>query len=209
MRKPLNVKDEVLAGARRAGFRRVGESFLPTRHGKFTATAYQDQAGKDHLALRMGVLTGEPPLLRIHSQCLTGDILGSLRCDCGDQLQMALRRISDNGRGLLIYLQQEGRGIGLGNKIRAYALQDEGLDTVEANHRLGFDADLRDFQTAVDILKDLRINAVRLMTNNPRKVRDLETGGVSVVERIPLLAPNHAERQHYIATKAGKMGHIF
>lgn len=189
-------------------FRRAGQSLLPTTYGKFVAVAYQDDVGKDHLLLRMGDLGGEPPLLRVHSQCLTGDILGSLRCDCGDQLNMAMERIGRERRGLLIYLCQEGRGIGLANKIRAYALQDDGLDTVEANLKLGFDADLRDFGVAARILCDQGISRVRLMTNNPNKVRDLQDGGVDVVERIPLLAPNHDERQHYIATKADKLGHM-
>lgn len=189
-------------------FRRVGQSLLPTSYGRFDAIAYKDNTGKDHLLLRMGDGNGEPPLLRIHSQCLTGDILGSLRCDCGDQLHMAMERIGQERRGLLIYLCQEGRGIGLANKIRAYALQDNGLDTVEANLKLGFDADLRDFGVAAQILCDQGISRVRLMTNNPNKVRDLEEGGVDVVERLPLLAPNHDERQHYIATKADKLGHM-
>lgn len=187
---------------------RLGSAQLPTRYGRFEVTAYRDSQGREHLLLYLGDLDADPPLVRLHSECLTGDVLGSLRCDCGEQLQIAMHRIAQEGRGALLYLRQEGRGIGLANKIRAYALQDQGLDTVEANICLGFPPDLRSFAVAAAILRDQGINAVRLMTNNPRKVADLEANQIYVVERIPHQVKARAENQHYLQTKAQKLEHM-
>ena len=182
---------------------------LPTKHGTFQVHAYTDQQNREHLALTLGNLQTEPPLARLHSQCVTGDLLGSLRCDCGDQLDAALARIAQEKQGVLIYLQQEGRGIGLANKIRAYALQDEGMDTVEANVALGFPADGRDFAVAAAILQDLGITAVRLMTNNPTKTPALKKHGIDVTEQVPHQHGIRAENQFYLQTKAKKLAHAF
>ena len=154
------------------------------------------------------VSNGEPVLMRVHSECLTGDALFSLRCDCGEQLQAALAAIAKEGRGALLYLRQEGRGIGLLNKIKAYKLQDEGADTVEANEALGFGADMRDYSICKPILEHLHISSVRLMTNNPRKVVALEKYGLEVAERLSLETPSNPHNKHYLATKAGKLGHL-
>src|SRR3954463_7399053 len=159
------------------------------------------------LALVMGDLTGRAPLVRIHSQCFTGEVLGSLRCDCNDQLEMAMRVIAEEGRGLVIYDYQEGRGIGLMAKLQAYELQDAGIDTIEANHALGFKADFRDFSLAAAILHDLRLPRVRLLTNNPRKVRALSEGGIEIVERLPCEVGPTAHSLAYLQTKKQKMGH--
>jgi GTP cyclohydrolase II len=171
---------------------------------------FEDTAnGKEHLVLTMGdVGSGEPVLLRVHSECLTGDALFSMRCDCGSQLQAALQKISEEGRGALLYLRQEGRGIGLLNKIKAYKLQDQGADTVEANERLGFGADMRNYNICKAMLEHLKIQEVRLMTNNPRKVKALEDQGIAVVERIPLQTGQNPHNAKYLATKAGKLGHL-
>ncbi len=158
--------------------------------------------------LAMGDLSGEPPLIRLHSECLTGDALYSLRCDCGAQLEGALERIAAEGRGAVLYLRQEGRGIGLGNKIRAYALQDDGADTVEANHQLGFPADARDFGLAVELLRHLGLGRIRLMTNNPRKLDQLREAGVEIVARVPLNPGLNPHNEAYLATKARKLGHM-
>ena len=167
------------------------------------------ETGKEHVALTLGdVGDGEPVLTRIHSECLTGDALFSLRCDCGEQLHTALMAIATEGRGALLYLRQEGRGIGLINKIKAYRLQDAGADTVEANEALGFGADLRDYSICKPMLDHLGIRKLRLMTNNPRKVEAMEELGMSVVERIPLETPHNPHNQKYLATKAGKLGHL-
>lgn len=155
-----------------------------------------------------GDITQQPILTRIHSECLTGDALFSLRCDCGFQLQAALQQIAKTGNGVLLYHRQEGRNIGLLNKIRAYALQDEGLDTVEANHQLGFAADERDFTICADMLKLLNIDQIKLLTNNPEKIRVLEQAGIKIVERIPLEVGENPNNEHYLETKAQKMGHI-
>jgi 3,4-dihydroxy 2-butanone 4-phosphate synthase/GTP cyclohydrolase II len=161
------------------------------------------------VALVRGEVAGdEPVVVRIHSQCLTGDVFGSLRCDCGDQLQQAFVQIAREERGVLIYLRQEGRGIGLGNKIRAYALQDRGRDTVQANLDLGFKEDLRDYGIAAQILRELGVSRVRLLTNNPRKIAGLEVYGVKVVERIPLETPPRDSNIHYLRTKQIKLGHL-
>lgn len=184
---------------------------LPTRWGEFRIHGFDDPfTNKEHIALTMGdVSDGEPVLLRIHSECLTGDALHSLRCDCGAQLEAAMRQVSETGRGVILYLRQEGRGIGLLNKIKAYRLQDEGADTVEANERLGFGADMRDYSMCESMLRHLHITRVRLMTNNPRKVAALEAMGVEVVERLPLQYGSNPHNAHYLATKAGKLGHMF
>ncbi|MCX2982780.1 GTP cyclohydrolase II [Halieaceae bacterium IMCC14734] len=190
--------------------RYVQSSRLPTKWGAFDMHGFEDiSAEKEHVVLTLGdVSNGEPVLMRVHSECLTGDALFSLRCDCGAQLQAALAAIAKEGRGALLYLRQEGRGIGLLNKIKAYKLQDEGADTVEANEALGFGADMRDYSICKPILDHLHINSVRLMTNNPRKVAALEKIGVDVVERLSLETPSNPHNEHYLATKAGKLGHL-
>jgi len=183
---------------------------LPTTHGVFRAVVYHELAtGADHLALVAGTPgeTGRAPLARLHSECLTGDALGSTRCDCGPQLDAALDAIAGAG-GVIVYLRQEGRGIGLANKIRAYALQDEGLDTLDANLALGLPADARDYGVGAAILRDLGIEAVRLLTNNPAKVAGLEAHGVRVVTREPLLVGVSPENVRYLETKARRMGHL-
>ena len=188
----------------------IAASRLPTPWATFTMHGFEDEAtGKDHIALTLGeVGDGEPVLGRVHSECLTGDVLGSLRCDCGGQLQSAMRMIDRAGKGLLLYMRQEGRGIGLANKIRAYALQDQGKDTVEANHALGFAADMRDFKIGAHILFDLGARKVRLITNNPEKVKALEDYGLSVTERVAIdIAPREANRR-YLDTKRSKFGHL-
>jgi len=189
---------------------RVATTSLPTRHGSFRALLYHSQVdNKHHLALVRGeVATGEPVLVRVHSECLTGDALGSLRCDCGAQLDRALAIIAAEGRGVLLYIRQEGRGIGLANKIRAYELQDQGFDTVEANERLGFKPDLRDYGVGAQILVDLGVSSLRLMTNNPRKIVGLEGYGLRVAERVPLVIPPSAANRGYLATKRKKLGHL-
>ncbi|HEX9016107.1 MAG TPA: bifunctional 3,4-dihydroxy-2-butanone-4-phosphate synthase/GTP cyclohydrolase II [Chloroflexota bacterium] len=190
--------------------RRVAEAKLPTRLGDFRLLAYESLVDKgEHLALVMGdVRDGDPPLVRVHSECLTGDVLGSLRCDCGDQLQLAMEKISEEGRGVLLYLRQEGRGIGLHNKVRAYELQDGGLDTVEANCRLGFPPDKRDYGIGAQILADIGLSRIRLMTNNPLKLVGLEGFGLEISERVPLVSEPGPVNRHYLLTKQEKMGHL-
>jgi len=182
---------------------------LPTKYGNFTAMAFINDVDKyEHIALVKGEIDPETPtLVRVHSECLTGDTLGSLRCDCGDQLQVALRMIEAEGRGILLYLHQEGRGIGLLNKLKAYELQDQGKDTVEANEALGFPADMRDYGIGAQILANLGVRKMRLMTNNPKKMVALEGYGLSVVERVPLEIPPTPENLYYMQTKSQKMGH--
>ncbi|MEW5723563.1 MAG: bifunctional 3,4-dihydroxy-2-butanone-4-phosphate synthase/GTP cyclohydrolase II [Thermodesulfobacteriota bacterium] len=188
---------------------RVAEAHLPTYYGEFMAYAYTNNVDPyEHVALVKGeIRTEEPVLVRVHSECLTGDTLGSLRCDCGDQLKAALRRINEEGRGVLLYIHQEGRGIGLINKLKAYELQDEGLDTVQANEALGFKPDLRDYGIGAQILRDLGVAKMRLMTNNPKKMIGLEGYGLTVVERVPIEVPPHPENIEYMRTKCFKMGH--
>ena len=188
----------------------VASSKLPTPWGTFTMVGFEDESsGKEHVALVYGdVAGGSAVLARVHSECLTGDALFSLRCDCGFQLQEALKRISEEGTGVLLYLRQEGRGIGLLNKIRAYHLQDGGADTVEANERLGFAADMRDYSMCLPMLEHLGVEQVRLMTNNPRKVKALEQYGVPVSERVPLQVGKNRHNEQYLATKMGKLGHM-
>lgn len=183
---------------------------LPTPWAQFTLHAFVEHAtGKEHLAMVLGDIgNGEPVLARVHSECLTGDVLFSQRCDCGAQLEGALKRIAEEGRGVLLYLRQEGRGIGLGNKIRAYALQDRGADTVEANHQLGFPADAREYGLAIELLKELKLCRIRLMTNNPRKLDALVRDGIEVVERVPLEIGRNPHNEAYLATKVAKLGHL-
>lgn len=189
----------------------VQSSRLPTTWGNFIMHGFEDvQANKEHVVLTMGDFgDGAPVLARVHSECLTGDALFSLRCDCGNQLQAALRAIAAEGRGALFYLRQEGRGIGLLNKIRAYRLQDAGADTVEANERLGFGPDMRDYSILGPMFAHLKISAVRLMTNNPRKVSALSELGVAVSERVPLETASNPHNEQYLRTKGAKLGHLF
>ena len=190
---------------------RVGRSTIQTPVGEFEAIAYRSEVDPyEHVALVRGDVAGdEPVIVRIHSQCLTGDVFGSLRCDCGDQLQQAFVRIAREGRGILVYMRQEGRGIGLGNKIRAYALQDKGRDTVQANLDLGFKEDLRDYGIAAQMLRELGASKVRLLTNNPRKIAGLQRYGIQVLERIALEATPHDDNIEYLRTKREKLGHFF
>jgi len=190
---------------------RSGQSRLPTRHGPFSAYAYrlEDQL-TEHLALIMGEVKGEAPLVRIHSECLTGDVFGSRRCDCGPQLDLAMQKIAAEQRGIVIYLRgHEGRGIGLSHKLRAYQLQDSGLDTVDANIQLGFEVDLRDYGPALAILADLGVYRFRLMTNSPHKMQKLAQAPFEIVERVPLLTPDDEESRHYRETKRDRLGHYF
>jgi 3,4-dihydroxy 2-butanone 4-phosphate synthase/GTP cyclohydrolase II len=196
--------------SRERAFGRLAETVLPTERGMFRVVAYGDDPDRDvDLALVLGDLDEpEPVLVRIHSECLTGDVFGSQRCDCGEQLNLALDQIGTEGCGVLLYLRQEGRGIGLLNKLRAYHLQDDGLDTVEANLELGFPADRRDYGRAAAMLRDLGISRVRLMTNNPEKVAGLTSRSIDVVERVPLVIPATVQNGHYLEVKQRKMGHL-
>ena len=189
---------------------RVADAKLPTRYGDFVTVAYSSVVDADeHIALVMGVIDpDEPTLVRVHSQCTTGDIFGSLRCDCGPQMDMALEAIATEGKGVFLYMRQEGRGIGLHNKIKAYALQDNGLDTVEANAELGFAPDLRWYGIGAQILADLGVRKIRLLTNNPKKVVGLEAYGLELIDRVPVLVPPNPENQYYLDTKRSKMGHM-
>jgi len=190
--------------------RRASQAPLPTQYGKFTAVAYENDIDKNqHVALVMGSWKpGEPVLVRVHSKCLTGDVFGSARCDCGPQLHAALRQIARTGKGVLLYLDQEGRGIGLVNKLKAYNLQDQGLDTAEANVRLGFKPDLRDYGIGAQILRELGVGKMRLLTNNPKKIVGLEGYGLEVVERVPIETPPSRGNRAYLRTKRDKMGHL-
>ena len=189
----------------------VASSKLPTPMGEFGLHGFEDpDTGQEHVAITLGDVTdGDVVLCRVHSECLTGDALFSMRCDCGPQLQTALQRISKEGRGIVLYLRQEGRGIGLINKIRAYDLQDHGADTVEANERLGFDADLRDYTICKSMFAHFQIDRIRLMTNNPVKVNALTKLGIEIVERVSLETGHNNHNARYLATKAGKLGHLF
>ena len=190
--------------------RRVAEAKLPTQYGEFTLIAYRSITDPDeHVALIKGDISGdEAVLVRVHSECLTGDVFHSLRCDCGEQVGLAMKSIAGEGKGVLLYMRQEGRGIGLHNKVRAYALQDGGADTVEANEMLGFPPDLRDYGIGAQIMADLGLRSVRLLTNNPKKVVGLKGYGLEVVETIPLIVPPNPYSRHYLETKKNKMGHL-
>jgi len=189
---------------------KVAEARLPTRHGKFKAIAYKSFVDQgEHIALSMGEWEpDEPVLVRIHSECLTGDVFGSIRCDCGEQIELALDIIAKEGTGVFLYMRQEGRGIGLHNKIKAYSLQDTGLDTIEANQTLGFEPDLRHYGVGAQILQDLGISRLRLLTNNPRKVAGLSGFDLEIVDRVPVEASVNDENRRYMTTKKARMGHI-
>jgi GTP cyclohydrolase II len=195
--------------------RKIAEADFPSRFGQFRIFGFEGKRPgaemEEAVALKLGTLSSEAgaPLVRIHSQCLTGDVFHSLRCDCRAQLELALDQIVAEGRGLLIYENQEGRGIGLMNKLRAYELQDHGLDTVEANERLGFEADLRDYAIPAAILKWFGVDQVRLLSNNPDKIEALEAAGIRVVERAPIIVPPLATTAQYLRTKKEKLGHLF
>jgi 3,4-dihydroxy 2-butanone 4-phosphate synthase/GTP cyclohydrolase II len=190
--------------------RRAAEAKLPTRHGSFTSIVYENDVDNfQHMALVKGDVSGdEPVLVRVHSECMTGDIFGSARCDCGEQLHEAMHMIEEEGKGVIVYLHQEGRGIGIVNKIKAYALQDDGRDTVEANEELGFDADLRDYGIGAQILVDLGIKNLKLMTNNPKKIVGIEGYGLSVTDRVPIVIEAGPDNEKYLSTKQEKMGHM-
>jgi GTP cyclohydrolase II len=190
---------------------KIAEANFPSRFGLFRIYGFEGRTGdiiEECVALKMGDIDGDPPLVRIHSQCLTGDVFHSLRCDCRAQLELALETIGREGRGLLIYENQEGRGIGLMNKLRAYELQDHGADTVEANEQLGFEADLRGYKLPGAILRYFGLQAVRLMSNNPEKIEALEKAGVAVTERVPCLVAPMDSTDDYMRTKKEKMGHL-
>ena len=194
---------------------KIAEADFPTRWGKFRILGFEGNFGDGErrketaVALVMGDVHSTPPVVRIHSQCLTGDVFGSLRCDCRQQLEMALSMISAQGSGVLVYEQQEGRGIGLMAKLQAYELQDKGLDTVEANEKLGYAADCREYRLPTEVLKALGVTSVRLLSNNPDKVSALEDAGIHVVERIPCEVEPHSTFENYLKTKKEKMGHLF
>jgi GTP cyclohydrolase II len=193
-----------------AALQRLSSARLPTVHGEFVAHVYRSADGVEHMALVKGDVAGKPDVLaRLHSECLTGDVFGSLRCDCGEQLAHALDMIEAEGFGVLVYLRgHEGRGIGLVNKIRAYALQDQGHDTVDANRELGLPIDARRYDAGIGILRDLRVASVRLMSNNPRKVAALAASGIPVTERVPLAIAPNPENEKYLAAKRTRMGHL-
>lgn len=188
---------------------RSAEARLPTRYGTFKLIVYATPDAREHMALTVGrIEDGEPVIVRLHSECATGDIFGSCRCDCGEQLQDSLHFLQEQGRGVILYMRQEGRGIGLTNKIRAYAIQDQGYDTVEANHVLGLPEDMRDYGDAAGMLVDLGVQRIYLMTNNPSKIEGLGHHGVEVLERLPLQVQPNPHNLAYLQTKQEKMGHL-
>ena len=189
---------------------RVAEARLPTNYGEFTAVSYRSIVDRDeHVALVKGdIVPGEPTLVRVHSECLTGDVFDSVRCDCGDQMAQALHDIEAEGKGIFLYMRQEGRGIGIHNKLKAYALQDTGLDTVEANLQLGFAPDLRHYGVGAQILVDLGVRKMRLLTNNPKKVVGLDSFGLDIVERVPIITRSTEHNRRYLATKQSRLGHM-
>jgi 3,4-dihydroxy 2-butanone 4-phosphate synthase/GTP cyclohydrolase II len=189
---------------------RAAEANMPTKYGDFRMVGYVNKLnGEHHVALVKGDVTdGEPVLARVHSECLTGDAFGSIRCDCGEQYAEAVKRIEEEGRGILLYMRQEGRGSGLINKIKAYDLQDQGMDTVEANEALGFNADLRDYGIGAQILKDLGVQKLKLMTNNPKKLLGLEGHGIELTERVEIQMNHNEKNAYYLKTKKAKLGHM-
>jgi 3,4-dihydroxy 2-butanone 4-phosphate synthase/GTP cyclohydrolase II len=202
------VRARIRVALGKSEVRAVAKAQLPTEFGNFEIHAYDDSEQKTHIALVLGETgDGKGVLVRIHSSCLTGDVFHSARCDCGPQLHSAMERIAAEGRGVILYLNQEGRGIGLANKIRAYALQDQGYDTVEANERLGFKADQRDYGMGVQILRELGIRSMRLLSNNPRKLVGIEGYGLSVSEWVPIEIPASDSTRRYLKTKKDKLGH--
>ena len=204
------VRTRIRAALGRPRVRAVATAQLPTEFGDFEIHAYDDLTDrKTHIALVLGEIgDGKGVLVRIHSSCLTGDVFHSARCDCGPQLHAAMERVSAEGRGIILYLNQEGRGIGLANKIRAYALQDQGYDTVEANERLGFGADQREYGLGVEILRGLGVKSMRMLTNNPRKLAGVENHGMSVSELVPIEIPASESTRRYLRTKKEKLGHL-
>ena len=209
MATPINVCAANTSSAEDSVVDEIGRSYLPTNHGQFDIIIFRDKQGLEHSALVHGDISTGSPLLRLHSECLTGDTFGSLRCDCGPQLQSAMQLIGEQEAGVIIYLRQEGRGIGLGNKIRAYALQDDGVDTVDANQQLGFPADARNYDVAVAILKYLQVSSATLLSNNPAKSAALTEAGIRVERRQPLVTKAQPYNKEYLDTKAQRMGHNY